>query len=183
MVRKAKEFFRKHGVADVIPISAAFCGHVTDAALILYGMKNYLVFWRRNPEILHKCAQFDLPFKIQYGKALLEAGADNLMLCSLGAPGGVESFKPFAKYFTYGVTAYEIINAICEGLKVVGEKYEAKEFFIPDLVASADATLAVRNIKIVSTPASYAKSSSPFCSRVPFNISTEPSGQDFLIKG
>jgi methanogenic corrinoid protein MtbC1 len=45
-----------------------------------------------------------------------------------------------------GVNAYEIINAICEGLKVVGEKYEAKEFFIPDLVASADAAMTAKDI-------------------------------------
>jgi uroporphyrinogen-III decarboxylase len=99
IVRKSKEFFKKYGISDLMPISAAFCGHPTDQAIVLYGMKKYLLFWKRNPEILHKCAQFDLPFKIQYAKALLEAGADQLMLCSMGAPGGVEAFKPFTKYW------------------------------------------------------------------------------------
>ena len=46
-----------------------------------------------------------------------------------------------------GISPYEaIINGLAEGMKIVGNKYEAKEYFLPDLLISADAMYAGLNL-------------------------------------
>lgn len=39
-----------------------------------------------------------------------------------------------------------IMKGVCEGLNIVGEKYEAKEFFYPDLICGADAAMVAMSI-------------------------------------
>ena len=46
-----------------------------------------------------------------------------------------------------GIPPYEaIINGLAEGMKVVGAKYETKEYFLPEMLLSADAMYAGLNI-------------------------------------
>lgn len=46
-----------------------------------------------------------------------------------------------------GIDPYEaIINGLAKGMRTVGEKYEKKEYFLPDLLLSADAMYAGLNI-------------------------------------
>ncbi|UCD96933.1 MAG: B12-binding domain-containing protein, partial [Candidatus Bathyarchaeota archaeon] len=46
-----------------------------------------------------------------------------------------------------GVQPYDaVINGLAEGMKVVGEKYEQKEYFLPEMLLSADAMYAGLNI-------------------------------------
>ncbi len=46
-----------------------------------------------------------------------------------------------------GIPAYDaIMNGLAEGMKVVGDKYEKKEYFLPDMLLSADAMYAGLNI-------------------------------------
>jgi len=39
-----------------------------------------------------------------------------------------------------------IMKGVCEGLNIVGQRYEAKEYFYPDLVCGADAAMVAMNI-------------------------------------
>jgi uroporphyrinogen-III decarboxylase len=93
MVRKIKEFMKKHGVADVMPMKADFCAEPASAGVVLRGMKQHMIDVRRNPEIVRRCAEIDLEFKIKYGKAVLEAGADFMGCCSFGGFMGLELYK------------------------------------------------------------------------------------------
>ena len=93
MVRKIKEFMKKHGVADIMPMKADFCAAPSIAGYILRGIKQYMVDVKRNPEMARRCAELDLKFKIQYGKAVLEAGADFMGCCSFGGFMGLETYK------------------------------------------------------------------------------------------
>ena len=46
-----------------------------------------------------------------------------------------------------GIPPYDaVINGLAEGMKVVGEKYEKKEYFLPEMLLSADAMYAGLNI-------------------------------------
>jgi len=58
-----------------------------------------------------------------------------------------------------GIPAYDaIMNGLAEGMKVVGDKYEKKEYFLPDMLLSADAMYAGLNILTPHIPKSQAKS-------------------------
>ncbi len=58
-----------------------------------------------------------------------------------------------------GIKPYEtIINGLAEGMKVVSGKYDSKEYFLPDLLLSADAMYAGLNILTPHIPKSEAKS-------------------------
>jgi uroporphyrinogen-III decarboxylase len=99
MVRKTREFMSKHGLTKVVPLQAAFCGESWGAGVILKGLKHWLVDVKRNPEMVHKCAELDLPFRIQYAKAVLEAGQTDLLgCCAWPGIAGLEPYKPFDKY-------------------------------------------------------------------------------------
>lgn len=50
-----------------------------------------------------------------------------------------------------------IINGLAEGMKVVGEKYETKEYFLPEMLLSADAMYAGLNILKPHIPKSEKK--------------------------
>ncbi|MFQ5999479.1 MAG: B12-binding domain-containing protein [Candidatus Bathyarchaeia archaeon] len=39
-----------------------------------------------------------------------------------------------------------IMKGVCEGLNIVGKKYEAKEYFYPDLICGADAAIVAMNV-------------------------------------
>jgi len=57
-----------------------------------------------------------------------------------------------------GIQPYDAItNGLAEGMKVVGEKYERKEYFLPDMLLSADAMDAGLNILIKKIPKSERK--------------------------
>ena len=57
-----------------------------------------------------------------------------------------------------GIQPYDAItNGLAEGMKVVGEKYERKEFFLPDMLLSADAMYAGLNLLIQNIPKSERK--------------------------
>jgi len=46
-----------------------------------------------------------------------------------------------------GIPPFDVIQkGVCNGLRVVGEKFEAKEFFYPDLVVAADVTMAAMSV-------------------------------------
>jgi len=46
-----------------------------------------------------------------------------------------------------GIPPYEaVINGLAEGMKVVGDKYEKKEYFLPEMLLSSDAMYAGLNI-------------------------------------
>ena len=51
-----------------------------------------------------------------------------------------------------------ILHGLAEGMKVVGKKYEKKEYFIPDMLLSADAMYAGLNILTPHIPKSEVKS-------------------------
>ena len=53
-----------------------------------------------------------------------------------GTPGVVELTRSALEK---KISLEEIINALTAGMRVVGEKYSAKEYFIPDMLASAEA--------------------------------------------
>lgn len=54
-----------------------------------------------------------------------------------------------------GLKPYEaIINGLAEGMRVVGEKYECKEYFLPEVLLSADAMYAGLNFLLPLIPAS-----------------------------
>jgi len=58
-----------------------------------------------------------------------------------------------------GIPAYEaIMNGLAEGMKVVGDKYEKKEYFLPDMLLSADAMYAGLNVLTPHIPKSESKS-------------------------
>jgi len=51
------------------------------------------------------------------------------------------------KALAEGVPPYDaIILGLAEGMKLVGDKYERKEYFLPDMLISADAMYAGLNI-------------------------------------
>ena len=53
-----------------------------------------------------------------------------------------------------GLKPYEaIINGLAEGMRVVGEKYECKEYFLPEVLLSADAMYAGLNFLLPLIPA------------------------------
>lgn len=57
-----------------------------------------------------------------------------------------------------GINPYNAItNGLAEGMKIVGEKYERKEFFLPDMLLSADAMYAGLNLLIQNIPKSERK--------------------------
>jgi len=62
--------------------------------------------------------------------------------------GNEETAKASAqKLMDSGVDPMEaIMKGVCEGLNIVGQKYEAKEYFYPDLVCGADAAMVAMNI-------------------------------------
>jgi 5-methyltetrahydrofolate--homocysteine methyltransferase len=53
-----------------------------------------------------------------------------------GTPGVVELTRLALEN---NISAEEIIGALTDGMKVVGDKYSSKEYFIPDMLASAEA--------------------------------------------
>jgi len=53
-----------------------------------------------------------------------------------GTPGVVELTRLVLEE---NISAEEIISALTDGMRVVGEKYSSKEYFIPDMLASAEA--------------------------------------------
>jgi corrinoid protein of di/trimethylamine methyltransferase len=58
-----------------------------------------------------------------------------------------------------GISAYDaIMNGLAEGMKTVGDKYEKKEYFLPDMLVSADAMYAGLNILTPHIPKSESKS-------------------------
>ena len=58
-----------------------------------------------------------------------------------------------------GISAYEaIMNGLAEGMKTVGDKYEKKEYFLPDMLLSADAMYAGLNVLTPHIPKSQSKS-------------------------
>ena len=58
-----------------------------------------------------------------------------------------------------GIQPYEaVINGLAEGMKVVSDKYETKEYFLPDMLLSADAMYAGLNILTPHIPKSEMKS-------------------------
>ena len=58
-----------------------------------------------------------------------------------------------------GISAYDaIMNGLAEGMKTVGDKYEKKEYFLPDMLISADAMYAGLNILTPHIPKSESKS-------------------------
>jgi corrinoid protein of di/trimethylamine methyltransferase len=60
---------------------------------------------------------------------------------------------------TAGISAYDaIMNGLAEGMKTVGDKYEKKEYFLPDMLISADAMYAGLNILTPHIPKSESKS-------------------------
>jgi uroporphyrinogen-III decarboxylase len=98
LVRKTKEFMNKHGVSDVMPLHGAFCPSSVDVANHIIGLKRFFAALKREPEAVHRVAKMDLPFRIKYAKAMLEAGADFLMCCSFGGVAGIETYKQFDKW-------------------------------------------------------------------------------------
>jgi dimethylamine corrinoid protein len=58
-----------------------------------------------------------------------------------------------------GISAYDaIMDGLAEGMKTVGDKYEKKEYFLPDMLISADAMYAGLNILTPHIPKSESKS-------------------------
>jgi corrinoid protein of di/trimethylamine methyltransferase len=58
-----------------------------------------------------------------------------------------------------GVPPYDaVIFGLSEGMKIVGDKYERKEYFLPDMLLSADAMYAGMNILTPHIPKSESKS-------------------------
>lgn len=58
-----------------------------------------------------------------------------------------------------GIQPYEaIMNGLANGMRVVGEKYETKEYFLPDMLLSADAMYAGLNVLIPHISKSEMKS-------------------------
>jgi len=54
-----------------------------------------------------------------------------------------------------GIQPYEaVINGLAEGMKVVSDKYETKEYFLPDMLLSSDAMYAGLNILTPHIPKS-----------------------------
>ncbi|MCL0091850.1 corrinoid protein [Dehalococcoidales bacterium] len=62
----------------------------------------------------------------------------------VGQPGVSELTK---KVLALGISAEDIINkGLTEGMNIVGQKFEAKEYYIPDMLASAEAVGAAMEI-------------------------------------
>lgn len=58
-----------------------------------------------------------------------------------------------------GINPFDaIVNGLAEGMKIVGEKYEQKEYFLPDMLLSADAMYAGLNVLTPHIPKSEQKS-------------------------
>jgi corrinoid protein of di/trimethylamine methyltransferase len=58
-----------------------------------------------------------------------------------------------------GISAYDaIMNGLAEGMKTVGDKYEKKEYFLPDMLISADSMYAGLSILTPRIPKSESKS-------------------------
>jgi hypothetical protein len=96
VVRKTKQFMKKHGVSDYLPLIAYFCPEPTGHLVALIGMKKGWPAYKRQPEVVIKAAELDKRFRIKFAKALREEGADDLMMCSM-TPGwiGLEAWKPY----------------------------------------------------------------------------------------
>jgi uroporphyrinogen-III decarboxylase len=98
VLKKTKEFMRKHGVADLMPLWGSFCADPYGSVEFHIGMKQYLMAIRRNPEVVHKSCELSTKHSINYAKAVLEAGADVMQCCSWPGIAGLEAYKPFDKY-------------------------------------------------------------------------------------
>jgi hypothetical protein len=97
-IRKIKEFMKKYGAADVIPL-LAYIEHMPYPPFPLTGIKEGFAAIKRLPELTHKMAEFMTPFNIEYLKAMREAGADIISSSSELGTGGLEKAKEFDKYF------------------------------------------------------------------------------------
>ena len=61
--------------------------------------------------------------------------------------GNVDNCKGYAeKAIALGIDAKEVIHGCSEGMGVVGEKYQNKEYFIPELLLSAEAMNAALSV-------------------------------------
>ncbi|MEM2969546.1 MAG: uroporphyrinogen decarboxylase family protein [Candidatus Bathyarchaeia archaeon] len=97
-IRKTKEFMKKYGVSDLMPLMGytEFCPY---PPAILLGMKGSLVAIKRRPELAHKAAELLTQFNIDYDKAMREAGADITISSGELGVAGMEQGKLFDKYY------------------------------------------------------------------------------------
>jgi uroporphyrinogen-III decarboxylase len=98
VIKKTKEFMRKHGVAELMPLWGSFCADPYGSVQYHIGLRQSLIAIRRNPEVIHKSCELSTKHSINYGKAVLEAGADKMQCCAWPAIAGLEAYKPFDKY-------------------------------------------------------------------------------------
>ena len=100
-VRKIKEFMKKYGIAKYAPLFASIGDDPVNFVSFILGEKGgagYRAF-RKRPELVQRCAELDLNFKIKLGKALIKEGADVLTCIGLGGIAGLEAWGPFNKYW------------------------------------------------------------------------------------
>jgi hypothetical protein len=96
VVRKTKQFMVKHGVSDYLPLIAYICPEPTGLIVVLSGHRLGFPAYKRQPEVALKAAQLDLSFRIRFGRALRDEGADHLCMCSCAGPWlGLETWKKF----------------------------------------------------------------------------------------
>jgi len=97
-IRKQKEFMKKYGVSDVMPLTA-YTEFVPYMPAVLLGMKEGFAAIKRKPELTHKHAEITTQFNIDYNKAMREAGADITISSGESGVAGLEKAKEFDKYY------------------------------------------------------------------------------------
>jgi hypothetical protein len=99
LLRKLREFMKKHGVADVVPLWGNFCaGAFGGTQETLFGLKAGWIALRRNPEILHKGTKLNIKKILAFAKAVKDIGVDQLSVCDWPSIAGLEAYKPFDPY-------------------------------------------------------------------------------------
>lgn len=97
-LRKTKEFMKKYGVADIMPLEGYFCPDAYAGVFELIGLKNTMIYYRRKPDLIDKICKMINPLVIARAKAVLEAGSDFVSCCSWSGIAGLETYKSFDKY-------------------------------------------------------------------------------------
>lgn len=98
-IKKTKEFFKKHGLGDLVPVCASCCSPpLWIMSQSILGMKEGLLAPIRNPELAHRIVKLTTKFCIDYALSLREAGADIVWMCQHLAVWPPNVYKNFAKY-------------------------------------------------------------------------------------
>jgi len=113
MVRKLKEFMKKHGAYDYIPILGTACA----MGALTMSLKDMIKLNKRNPELYAEVQKWGLNYPITFGRAMwdiLDPDHDILWICDFPTYGNLEQAKPYLEQHKI------IVKAIPQFLHMIG---------------------------------------------------------------